>query len=220
MVQPSHWRHHRRSARGKRIYGLADGASVDWGARGTAFQTRWRNTSRDHYFGRFSGAGLVDHSSHHSLVCCFSWAWPRGSDYSSRSCRACHCAGGDSRGVPSSRSANLLRGSKALDEISRLGALADGVFSCALPPVIEGEACEDYQEAYGAADRAVDPDVHGEGERAGYENAGDPGIAPAAVGAGEIGFGAAHAEERDYGEAVEDPAGEDEKIGEFLECSA
>jgi len=30
MVQPSHWRYHRRSARGKRIHGLADGASVDW----------------------------------------------------------------------------------------------------------------------------------------------------------------------------------------------
>ncbi len=61
---------------GKRIHGLADGASVDWGARGTAFQTRWRNTSRDHYFRRFSGAGFVDHSSHHSLVRCVSWAWP------------------------------------------------------------------------------------------------------------------------------------------------
>ena len=49
------------------------------------------------------------------------------------------------------------------------------------------------------------------------EKAGDYGVAPAAIGARHVGFGVAEAEEGDYCQAVENPAGEDEEIGEFFE---
>ena len=88
-----------------------------------------------------------------------------------------------------------------------------------VPSSIERQPYENQQQADGGAAGAFDPDVDGKGQSAGYEYAGDPGITPATVGAGKIGFGFPHAEEGDDGEAVEDPGSEDEEIGEFLESS-
>jgi hypothetical protein len=72
--------------------------------------------------------------------------------------------------------------------------------------VVEGEAGEDEEEADAGAAWAVEPNVQSEGEGAGYEKAGDYGVAPAAVGAGHVGFGRAEAEQGDDGQAVENPS--------------
>ena len=87
------------------------------------------------------------------------------------------------------------------------------------PVAVKGEACEDQQKADGAADGAVDPDVHCESEGAGNENSWHPGVTPAAIWPGQIGLGAAHTEERDYRETVENPTGKDKEIGQLLKCS-
>ena len=47
------------------------------GALGARLSRRAGGTLREIIIsGAFPGAGLVDHSSHHSLVRCVSWAWP------------------------------------------------------------------------------------------------------------------------------------------------
>jgi len=57
-----------------------------------------------------------------------------------------------------------------------------------LPAPIEGQAGEDEEQADGGAAWADEPEIDGEHERAEDEEAGHPGIAPAAIRAFESGF--------------------------------
>src|SRR5882672_3966116 len=100
-----------------------------------------------------------------------------------------------------------------------LGYRFNSVMSCSLhlPMPVKGQPGEDKQEPNRGAAWALEPDVESEGEGAGDEQTGDPGVAPATVGTRQIRFRLAHAKEGDDGEAVEDPAGEDEEIGQFFE---
>lgn len=88
-----------------------------------------------------------------------------------------------------------------------------GLRSPLAPIAVEGEAGEHEEEAEGRAAGAVEPDVEGEGECSGDEKARNPGIAPAAIGTGHVGFGDAEPEEGDDGKAVENPSSKNKEIG-------
>src|SRR5258708_11595780 len=88
-----------------------------------------------------------------------------------------------------------------------------------LPMPVKREAGENQEEADGGAAGALEPDIESESKRAGDEEAGDPGVAPAAIGARQIGFGLAHAKEGDNGGGVEDPGSKNKEIGQLFECS-
>lgn len=89
-----------------------------------------------------------------------------------------------------------------------------------LPAVEERQAGEDQEEADGGAGGALEPDIYSEKEGACYEQTGDYGVAPAAIGAGEFGLGFAESEEGEDGEAVKNPAGKNIETREFFESAA
>ena len=82
---------------------------------------------------------------------------------------------------------------------------------------VKRKSCQNQQQANRGAAGAFEPDIYREGESAGDEEAGNPGIAPAAIGAGQIGLSLAHPEERENGRSVKDPGGKNKKIGQLLE---
>src|SRR6266436_2891328 len=75
-----------------------------------------------------------------------------------------------------------------------LGSRFSSLIFCnpSLPMPVKWKSSENQEQADGRAAGAVNPDIYGQSEGAGNEDAGDPGIAPAAIGTGQIGFGPAH----------------------------
>src|SRR5713226_2532822 len=88
-----------------------------------------------------------------------------------------------------------------------------------LPSLVKRKPCENQEQANRGAAGAIQPDIYGKRERACHEQARNPGIAPAAVGARQMRFGLAHSKERDDREGVKDPGGKNKKIGQLFECS-
>src|SRR5207245_372202 len=91
-------------------------------------------------------------------------------------------------------------------------------FPC--PRTVEGKACKHQEQSDGGPAGALEPDVKRESKRASDENARDPGIAPAAIGARQIGLGLAHAKQRHDGKSVKNPSGKNKKICQLFECSS
>src|SRR5258708_27170442 len=87
------------------------------------------------------------------------------------------------------------------------------------PAFIEGKSRENQQQANRGAAGPIQPDVYGQCQRTCHEQARDPGVAPATVGARQIGLGLAHSKERDDGEGIKDPRGKNKKIGQLFERS-
>jgi len=90
-------------------------------------------------------------------------------------------------------------------------------FMGVLPAVVERETGEDEEEANGGAPWADEPEIDGESESSEDEDSGNPRVAPASVGAREIRLEFAKTKEGDDSEAIENPSGEDEEVGEFFE---